>query len=301
MSTGIAENDIEIVAADGDAHNAERAESACEIDDRCGPLRNLTAAWEEVQRTRLALDQREFGAMRHTAAILIAMKGIEDQFGRQIRRAMEAHPVWPWLSQYPGLGGVHVARLLALIDDPHRFPGRLCAAGHHHSAAVVTRESDIGAGCGYKLADGTVCAASVGELRRGTGTRSLWHYLGLHVVDGRAPRKRKGQRADWNPKGRTAILMPGGIAEQIVRLRVPVYRDIYDVTKARLTSERAVHELEIDAIAGSLAPLEGPHAEIWNVTDSGPGLRPFQIDAIARKIAAKAFVADLLQAMKRVM
>lgn len=270
--------------------HAEGAESVLEIVTRSGSLRNLTAAWEDVQRTRLALDQRGIPSD--------GMKVIEDRLGRQIRRELEAHSIWPWLSQFPGLGGIHTARLIALIGDPHRFPGRVCEAGHHHSVAAVPLESDAGRGCGIELADGTVCAAPVGPVRRGTGTRSLWHYLGLHVVNGRSPRKAKGQRADWSPAGRTAVLMPGGIAEQIVRQRVPVYRDLYDQTKERLSRERAVIGLEVGDGAGPL-PIHAAEAVVSHENDSSPGLRPFQIDAIARKVAAKAFVADLLQAWKR--
>jgi len=270
----------------------ERAEEAVAIAKAHGPLLNLTAAWEDVQRTRLALDQRGIPSD--------GMKAIEDRLGRKIRAELERQPVWPWLSEFPGLGGVHTARLIALIGDPHRFPGRQCDAGHHHSAADHHFEIDVPSGCGYELADGTVCAAPVGPVRRGTGTRSLWHYLGLHVVDGRSPRKRKGQRVDWNPKGRTAVLMPGGIADQIVRARVPVYRDLYDATKARLTNERAVGAREIAALAGPLAS-EGAEVEDRLAPELTVGLRPFQIDAIARKVAAKAFVADLLAEWKRLL
>lgn len=271
--------------------DAERAEVHDEIDALAGSLRSLTAGWEDVQRTRLALDQRGIPSD--------GMKLIEDRLGRQIRRALETHPIWPWLSQYPGLGGVHTARLIALIGDPHRFPGRQCEAGHHHSAVEVGREIERIAGCGYELTDGTVCAAPIGPVRRGTGTRALWHYLGLHVVNGKSPRKMKGQKADWSPVGRTVVLMPGGIAEQIVRQRVPAYRDIYDQTKERLTRERAVEVPEIAIVAGPF-PIHAAEADCTDGSGAEGGLRPFQIDAIARKIAAKAFVADLLQAWKKI-
>lgn len=280
----------EIERITGSHHDAERVEAPDEIEAVAGPLRSLTAGWEDVQRTRLALDQRGIPSD--------GMKLIEDRLGRQIRREMERHPVWPWLAQYPGLGGVHTARLIALIGDPHRFPGRQCAAGHHHSAADGVSEIEAERGCGYELADGTVCAAPVGPVRRGTGTRSLWHYLGLHVVEGRTPRRQKGHRADWNPKGRTAVLMPGGIAEQIVRQRVPVYRDIYDQTKERLTRERAEGACEIEGLTGSLTLVEGPEVDTPPEIAAIHGLRPFQIDAIARKVGAKAFVGDLLRAWK---
>jgi len=258
-------------------------------------LRGLCAAWEDLQRTRLSLTQR---GLDDLAA---KVKPIEDHVARQIGRDLRRHVVWPWLAQYPGLGGVHVARLIALIGDPWTFPGRRCTRGHYIAARAETLgEIDHGSGSGCPLStlDGP-CDGSLLPPRSGTGVRSLWHYCGLHVVDGRSPRKAKGQRADWSPVARTIVLMPGGIAEQIVRLRVPKYRDLYDAAKDRLTAQR-----EIDvrrAIEQQLGPAltEGPESDAVSVSDCGRGLRPFQIDGIARKIAAKAFIGDLLVEWKR--
>lgn len=270
----------------------ELVEAPTEIDMPSGQLGILCAMWEDVQRTRLSAIQRGL-------PLDAELKRMEDRLGRQIRQELEQQPIWPWLSQFPGLGGVHVARLVALIRDPHRFPGRVCEAGHHHPAVEVPPEIEHLCGCGIEQADGTVCAAPIGLVRRGTGVRSLWHYLGLHVVDGRSPRKAKGKQADWNPRGRTAVLMPGGIAEQIVRQRVPRYRDIYDQTKERLSKERAVSPFEIEKSSGPL-PIHTAEADERIVIEGRHGLRPFQIEAIARKVAAKAFVGDLLTAWKEI-
>jgi len=252
------------------------------VVDRDGPsdLRALVEARMDLQRTRLGMVQRGL-----PETMTEPLRLVEERMDRAIRRDLETQPVWPWLSQYPGLGGFQVARLVAIIGDPHRFPARVCEAGHHHSAVVPAAAPETSSGCGVELADGTRCVAPVGPVRPGTGTRSLWHYLGLHVVDGRSPRATKGRRSDWSPAGRTAVLMPGGIADAIVRSRVPHYRDVYDATKARLTDTRAESVLVSDISSGA------------RERTGADGLRPFQIDAIARKVAAKAFVGDLLAAM----
>jgi hypothetical protein len=39
--------------------------------------------------------------------------------------------------------------------------------------------------------------------RRFESVSKLWHYCGLHVVDGKAPRRAAGQKVDWNPFART--------------------------------------------------------------------------------------------------
>lgn len=246
---------------------------------RGSDLLRLTMSYEQVQRVRIALSNRGgIGAEE--------MKAVEVEIADAIRRELRSHPIWPWLSQYKGLGGVHVARLTAIIGDPHRFPGRVCDAGHYHPARPeVHDEIASPAGpCGITLADETTCGEAVGPPRQGTGVRSLWRYLGLDVDnEGRAPRKRKGVQAHWSPRGKTACLMPNGIADSIVKNRTPVYRDVYDAAKTRITRERGVGNL-----------LESEAAD-------GPALRPFQVDALAKKIAVKAFVGDLLQEMKRTM
>jgi hypothetical protein len=252
-------------------------------------LRELTATWEDVQRSRLAAEQRGL------LPVAEALHKTETALARDIRKALMAHPLWDWLPS--GLRGVHVARLVALIDDPWRFPGRRCTVGHYLSVAADDDESVGLAGDGDPCPVGTHEGSCTGTLlppRSGSGVRSLWHYCGLHVVDGRSPRKRKGSIADWSPIARTVVLMPGGIAEQIVRQRVVKYRDTYDLTKDRLTRERgAAGWIANDTDVGD-ALTDGPAVETHHGIEMRSGLRPIQIEGIARKVAAKQFIGDLL-------
>lgn len=260
----------------------------------------LCASWEDVQRTRLALVQRGLAEPAE------AMTALERSLGRAINKELRQSVIWPWLSQFPGLGGVHTARLVSIIGDPRRFPGRPCTRGHISPAlSVVASESEgrpgEGGPCPVVTADGEPCPGTMLPNRRGTGVSSIWHYCGLHAVNGRSPRKTKGQVADWNPRARTCVLMPGGIADQIVRLRVPVYRDLYDATKDRLSRERGAVTLDVTEQRAAAALTEGPQVDTAPAPDIAGGLRPFQIDAIARKVAAKAFLGDLLIAWKRLL
>jgi hypothetical protein len=97
--------------------------------------------------------------------------------------------------------------------------------------------------------------------------RSLWHYAGLHVIEGRMPQRRKGVQSDWKPTLRTLALGPDGLADQIIKHRTPTYRDIYDETKARTVLE---------------------------------DLPPWKSHKIARTVAAKAFLGDLLVTWKEI-
>ena len=254
-------------------NEGEQAEVRREIDRVDGLLASLSWSWRDIQQARLAAEQRGLTTLSEQ------LLKVETSLAEQVKRELRRQPIWPWLSQFPGLGGVHVARLVALIGDPMRFPGQPCTEGH-----IAPARFAIGDPCPRQSrpdADGVVktCAGTMLEPRLGTGTRSLWHFLGLHVVDGKSPRKAKGQKADWNPLGRTVCLQPGGIAEQIVR----------ELDSLRLDCDGPEARRFTDPI-----PASGPSGSAVPATSS----RPIQIEGIARKVAVKAFVGDLLAAWK---
>lgn len=280
-------------------------------------LGHLAADFDSLRKTRLAVLQRG------NPGLAEQLETLERKHGAAMTKTLRKHPIWPWLSQFPGLGGVHVARLMSRIGDPLRFPGRVCAKGHHVASDFADdecpwllradghREVDLPGGSQDEAggADpaperdhlcGSPCLAPLSPTRRGTGVRSVWHYAGVHVVNGKSPRFSKGVKGDWDPISKTCLLMPGGIAEQIVRLRVPVYREKYQEAKQRLQRERGaepcgVNEGDLGSALSTVA--EGAVIRCESDRSSGP-LRPFQIDAIARKVAAKAFLGDLLIAWK---
>jgi len=56
-------------------------------------------------------------------------------------------------------------------------------------------------GIGPCLAGGLL--AWIGDIGKFPTVSKLWAYCGLHVVDGMAPRKKRGAKVTWNPKLRT--------------------------------------------------------------------------------------------------
>lgn len=222
------------------------------VDSEC-------ASWRDIQQARIAAEQR--GLFR----IAASLQEVETEAATAVVAALHAHPVWPWLSAFGGLGGVQVARLIAIIGDPRRFPGQQCTAGH-----TQLPDFEVGAPCPV-VAFGTAvgCGGTMLPPREGpdnTGTRALQRYLGLDVVDGLSPRKTKGVRAHWNPAGRTAVLMPHGIADAIVlhkgahtkgvcllgaQCRTLDLIRVFDAEKARLVATRAVNEFGNVASGGS--------------------------------------------------
>lgn len=293
-------------------------------------LEELCRNFEDIQRTRIAAHNR--GSL----GIEAQLRDIEDRVGRQIAKELHDHPLWPWLSEQRGLTGVTTARVVAIIGDPWRFPGQACTVGHIMRPVQpiggpcpdISRDED---------GDAQPCTGTMLAPRETTGVRSLWRYFGLDVEDGRLPMRRKGKQGHWHVVGRSLILNDVGIAGQIVRQRTPKYRDIYDRHKARLLGADvqpeiegrvgAENRVEIEALSGADA---GPESEWGNGADpaveiegrcgadertaigrgvgaegggeSEPpaGTKPrWQVEKIARTVAAKEFIGDLLMEWKR--
>lgn len=78
------------------------------------------------------------------------------------------------------------------------------------------------------------------DLNRFDNVAKLWAYLGLHVVNGESPRRKKGQKANWNNDGRTRCFL---IGEAIVKVGAGgKYREAYDRKKAEYLARERLGE-----------------------------------------------------------
>jgi len=80
---------------------------------------------------------------------------------------------------------------------------------------------------------GPVIASSVigeiGDIHRFDKTSNLWSYAGLSVVNGKAKKRTRGEKANWNQNLRLALWKFG---ESIIKQKNARYRDFYDTRKA---------------------------------------------------------------------
>lgn len=83
----------------------------------------------------------------------------------------------------------------------------------------------------------TVVAFS-GGIDRFDTVASLWHYCGEHVVDGQAPKRKKGSAVTWSPKLRTALWQ---MSDSLIKNRNNPWRAFYE---DELAKELAVHEVK---------------------------------------------------------
>jgi len=107
---------------------------------------------------------------------------------------------------------------------------------------------------------------------------ALWHYAGLHVVNGLAVRRAKGHRITYNPEFKYICM--GLLADKIVAWRLPRYRKIYDREKKRWLN-RVFEPGELRARYGE------------RYKENDIKLRPGHVELISRRKAVKEFLADL--------
>jgi hypothetical protein len=82
-------------------------------------------------------------------------------------------------------------------------------------------------GIGPVLAGGLISGI---DIRKAEHVSSLWKYFGYHVVNGRAVKRKKGEKLGFNPGMR---VLGYKIADSFVKHRTPVYRQIYEERKRR--------------------------------------------------------------------
>jgi len=95
-------------------------------------------------------------------------------------------------------------------------------------------------GCGFKIASRLI--AVVGDIRRFETPPKLKKYLGVHVLpDGRFPRRRSGEVANWNDEARKALFL---LADQFNRRPDSEWGKYLRLCKVRL---REKHPVKVQA------------------------------------------------------
>jgi len=136
----------------------------------------------------------------------------------------------------------------------------------------------------FQLAQKTENGGYLIPVRRGIEAfdtaSKYWAWWGLHVVDGGAAKRRRGENINWNPTMRT---LAWKIGKQFV-IQGRGYRQIYDNEKDRLNAQRLP--------VGACSRYEECKAKLKNRKE--PACKG-HIDAMARRKAVKLFIAHLYQ------
>ncbi len=133
---------------------------------------------------------------------------------------------------------------------------------------------------------------------------SLWKYCGMHVVEGKAPKRKKGVKLDFNLRLRTLCFK---ISDSFVKQRTPYYRDIYDVEKEKQVKLMSHMALENHKTKASQCHKENHStlAKDQSMEMSKPYLNSVpenlkHADLRARRKAVKHFLAQYWMACKEI-
>jgi len=127
---------------------------------------------------------------------VIAFESIKGKITRKIEKELSFWPVWTeWMKHIPGVGPFIGGNLILLYY--YKFMP-MCQCG-----TILEKK------------DGTFWCSSCKKSVKGDGVTqhkilerdfenisSWWHFLGRHVVDGRMPKRKKGEVVDWSNRGR---------------------------------------------------------------------------------------------------
>lgn len=98
---------------------------------------------------------------------------------------------------------------------------------------IIIKWLDHVRGIGPRLSG--LLVANIGDIAKFPNVAKLWAYAGLHVVDGRAAKRAKGEKANWNAELKTTAWK---IAGSFLKAGGP-YKQMYDTYRVRLV-EREV-------------------------------------------------------------
>ncbi len=236
-------------------------------------LHLIYRSYTDTQKLRKSYEQR--GQLDFAEGLLPA----EARLVNMARKTLKTHPLGPWLSEHKGFSGIRMAGVIGMLRDPHRFPGQCCdnEKGQHYFASSAVNAGDPCPEAVWDLNErgkDNPCTGIIGELRRGSGVRSVWHYSGLFPVDGKMVRHSKAAgQSSFRDELRTCFLMPNGIVDQVIKQRTLKYRDLYDEKKVFFFDRSDIAAME-----------KG---------------RPARSHSLARVCVAKAILGDMLMEWKR--
>lgn len=191
-------------------------------------------------------------------------KGMAKALARQLR----SHPLYPWVKGQCGLGDKQVARLLAAIRDPywndlHDRPRTVSELWAFCGLHVLPASYQVHAAQILVAGGATLPASQItfDAQARDAGGNQAGGDTGHAGLDdhtnssGVAPRRRRGQKANWSTDAKTRTYL---IAESCMKNRRSPYRVVYDDGRAKYAE--AIHAVACapcSALQG--APLRDGH------------------------------------------
>jgi hypothetical protein len=186
----------------------------------------------------LSLEHPQVAAMN---VLVDGLKALEDEAVKGLQKAMREHPLWNgWGKGIRGVGEKQLARLIGCIGDPYV----------NASTGEPRRVSQLWAYSGLHVVPGTP-VASDDQVADGAGAQVQGGDASPGTNDNRdpaagvAPRRRRGQKANWSTVAKTrAYLVSESCVKQLAKpctaeeghvedaCKCSVFRIVYDARRA---------------------------------------------------------------------
>jgi hypothetical protein len=158
-------------------------------------LRQVERTYDDVQKLRVAVEARvkttrfTLCGLSHLVPLKEGSRDSCPLCGSPSVRVVELEPHPILLDVFKGLGGLERLLYKTIYDIVRRHP-------------LWTGYLSMVRGVGPRTA--AYLIVKLNPARFETVSKA-YKYCGLHVVDGRAPRRRPGEKTDWNPECRTMM------------------------------------------------------------------------------------------------
>jgi len=188
--------------------------------DEFETLSVLVNLYWDLQKTRVAAKNRARTIDDPDLHLLIGeVEKLENTIKKDTENAVKEHPFYNyWLKNIHGIGAVLSAQLIHLIR------GKVHTLECQKKRETYFSKKQLG----EKRASQFTCNCPIKEIERFPTVSSLWKYAGMHVVKGKAPKRKRGERINWNPKLRSLCF---NLSESFVIQTKGPYREWYDEFK----------------------------------------------------------------------
>ena len=186
-------------------------------------IRRLTDIYYDIQdvRIRTASRLRVFPIKSETGYPDEILK-IEKQTKKEIENHLESVPIYvQWLKEVKGIGPCLSGGLIGIIMVKFSLKDSLGGC------------SEVQKRFALKTKDKKFRVPEIRGISAFANVSKLWRFSGLDVVDGHAPRRRRGEHVTWSPKMRTLCWK---IGESFVKVG-DFYRTQYEEFR-RMEDER---------------------------------------------------------------
>jgi hypothetical protein len=285
----------------------------------CLELRLLVDVLYDIQDVRMRTENRLRQMPKETSKVYSKpLRDTEDRLTLEIEGQLAKHPIYTdWLYDVRGIGPrisgsiiaqtmIRFVRVAAPDYEAMTKSQQLCDT-HITPASQIRIDTHVAYASHIKYDTHGVFAFSSEQLElaqktengdylvptiRGIGAfdtvSKYWAWWGLDVRDGHAPKRKRGENIDWNPKMR---MLAWKISKQFV-MQGERYRMIYDAEKLRLTAERIGENGELFC-----AHLEECQAKLKR--RAKPACKG-HIDAMAKRKAVKMFLSHLWEKWREI-